>query len=84
MDFMSYIKKQFKKYQIPINKEHNFYFKINYFINLLPKWIFIRRKNEHYIPKNYYQFLMRLLPFYFIITLLKEPIKKITRKIKVF
>lgn len=84
MDFISYIKKQFKKYQITIDKEHNFYFKLNYFINLLPKWMFIKKKNEHYIPKNYYQFLLRLLPFYLLIKLPLELIKKITKKIKIF
>jgi hypothetical protein len=84
VDFMSYIEKQFKKYQITIDKEHNFYFKLNYFINLLPKWMFIKKKNEHYVPKNYYQFLIRLFPFYFIITFPIELIKKITKKVKIF
>jgi hypothetical protein len=82
MEFMSYIKEQFSIHKIAMNKEHNFYFKLNYLIKLMPKWLFIKRKNEHYIPKNYYQFIIRILPFYFIIMILPiNLIKKIIKKI---
>lgn len=82
MEFMSYINEQFRIHKISINKEHNFFFKLNYLIKLIPKWLFIKRKNEHYIPKNYYQFIIRVLPFYIIIMIFPiNLIKKIIKKI---
>ena len=82
MEFISYINEQFRIHKISINKEHNFFFKLNYLIKLIPKWLFIKRKNEHYIPKNYYQFIIRILPFYIIIMILPiNLIKKIIKKI---
>lgn len=83
IDFIPYIKNQFIKYNIDMNQQQKFYYSINLIINKLPIFLFVKKKNEHYIPKNYAQFIKRVIPFYFFKFIIPTRlIKKSLQKLK--